>query len=109
MARKIIPVVMAMLLLAAHFLREGKGALALVCLFIPFLLLINKRWALALVQVVMFLGAMVWLQTTIALVQQRWAMDEPWLRMLVILAGVTGFTLFATYRLGSDSVRRYYR
>lgn len=108
MVLRIIPVVTAFLLLAAHFLRDGNMALVLLCVLAPFLLLFKKRWSLILVRVLLLLGALVWLQTTIALVQYRWESGAPWLRMLLILVGVTAFTLFAAYGLGSERVKKKY-
>jgi len=108
-ALRIVPVVLAFLLLAAHFLRDGNMALVPVCLLIPFLLFIKRRWAHVTVRILTFLGAAIWLQTTIVLVQHRWVTGAPWLRMLLILSGVAAFTLFAAYLLGSETVRKNYR
>jgi hypothetical protein len=106
---RILPAIFACILLAAHFLRAGHKGLVLLCVFTPFLLLIEKRWALTWVRVLISLGALVWLQTTAALVYQRWGVGAPWVRMLLILAGVAFFTAFAAYLLGSDKVRQRYR
>jgi hypothetical protein len=102
----IVSVVIAFLLLAAHFLRDGNTVLVAVCVLAPFLLLFKKRWCLILVRVLLFAGALVWLQTTIVLLWQRWEMDAPWMRMLLILAGVTVFTLLSAYGLGAENVRK---
>ena len=109
MVLRIIPVVLAFLMLGAHFLREGNAPLVLVCFFVPFLLLFRKRWALAGVRLLTFLGVIVWLQSTIVLVQQRWAMGAPWGRMLLIMTAVAAFTLLAAYLLSSETVRKNYR
>lgn len=103
---RIVPALLAFVLLAAHFLRAGHMALALLAVLTPFLLLIKKPWALGLVRILISLGVLVWLQTTIVLVYQRWGIGAPWVRMLLILAGVTAFTVFAAYLLGSDKVRK---
>ena len=109
MVIRIVPAIFAFILLAAHFLRAGHRGLVLLCVVAPFLLLIPKRWALGLVRVLISLGALVWLQTTFALVYLRWGMGEPWLRMLLILAGVAAFTAFSAFLLGSEKVGEKYR
>lgn len=108
MALRIILVVVAFFMLAAHFLRDGATALVVVCLLTPFLLLVRKRWALVFVRILLILGAVVWLQTTLVLVQHRWEAGAPWLRMLLILASVTTFTLLASYGLGNERVEKRY-
>lgn len=108
MLPRIIPTVIAFLLLGAHFLRSGHKILMLGSILIPLLLLSKKRWLLILVQGLTYCGAAVWLYTASVLVQQRIMAGAPWLRMLLILFGVAVFTLFAGYLLTSDDVKKRY-
>lgn len=105
---RLIPVIVASLVLGAHFLRDGMIVLVVLCLLFPFLLLIRRRWVLQVLQVYTVVGALVWAQTTYALVQFRVAEGEPWLRMFLILGGVTLFTLWAGYLLRSPRVLGLY-
>ncbi len=106
---RLIPLIIAFLLLGAHFLRSDHMILAGISILSPLLLLIKKRWILLLVQWFAYSGAIVWIQTTFSLVQQRTMAGAPWVRMLLILSGVTIFTLYAGYLLSSDIVKRRYK
>ncbi len=105
---RLIPFILASLVLGAHFLRDGLVVLVAVCALLPFLLLVRRRWVLPLLQVYILVGALVWAQTTYALVRSRGAEGEPWTRMFLILGGVTVFTLWAGYLLRSQRVRERY-
>jgi len=65
MILRIVPLVIASLLLAAHFLRGGSLGLMVVTVLAPLLLLIRKRWSLIVVQLSAYAAAAVWLYTTI--------------------------------------------
>jgi hypothetical protein len=106
---RLIPLIIAFLLLGAHFLRSGHMILAGMSILAPLLLLIKKRWILLLVQWLAYSGAIVWIQTTVSLVQQRTMAGVPWVRMLLVLSGVTVLTLYAGYLLSSDIVKRRYK
>lgn len=92
MALRLAPVFLSALLLAAHFLRNGAIGLVVLTLFIPFLLLLARPWAVRLVQVGLILGAIEWLRTLVQLWRVRLALGEPWLRMVVILGTVSLLT-----------------
>jgi hypothetical protein len=106
---RIIPLVIAALLMAAHFLRAGDWGLVVVSLLVPLLLLRRRRSALSLVQALACFGAGVWGYTTLRLVEARIAAGMPWERMALILIGVALFTLWAALLLGSEKVRQEYR
>ena len=106
---RLIPLIIAFLLLGAHFLRSGYLILTGVSIIAPLLLLIKRRWILLLVQWLAYSGAIVWIQTTFSLVQQRIMTGVPWVRMLFILSGVTVLTLYAGYLLNADIVKRRYQ
>jgi type VI protein secretion system component VasK len=99
---------LASLILGAHFLRDGHMLFVLLCLLFPFLLLIRRRWVLQLLQGYALVGAFIWAQATYALVQTRIAEGESWTRMLLILAGVTLFTLWAGFLLRSRRLQERY-
>lgn len=105
---RLAPFVLATLLLGAHFLRDGLTALVIVCVLLPFLLLVKKRWVSTLLQGYMLVAALVWVQTTYSLVRSRMAEGEPWIRMLAILSTVTAFTLWAGYLLRSRRLQERY-
>ena len=86
---------LAVALLGAHFYRAGAWPLLLACVVLLAVLAWPRAWAARLVQAGLLLGALEWLWTAFALVQQRLAQGQPWLRLLLILAGVALLTAAA--------------
>lgn len=101
-----VPVVLSLVVLAAHFMRYGNSIFTIGTLGLVALLFLRKPWVARLVQVALVLGALEWLRTLMSLVQMRAALDEPYTRMAIILAVVVVITLasallFQTKTLGS--------
>ena len=109
MILRLLPFILASLLLAAHFLRSAHTLLVILCLLTPLLLLIKKRSILVLLQCVAYLGVLVWIRTIYILVRQRIGMAEPWGRMILILLGVAVFTFLAGYLLNSGLLKERYQ
>ena len=109
MLARVIPLVIAALLMAAHFLRDGSWGLMVVSLLVPLLLLRRKRSVLSLVQALVCFGAGVWGYATLRLVEARLAAGLPWERMALILIGVTLFSVWAALLLSSEKVRQKYK
>ena len=103
-----MPLILASLLLAAHFLRGGNLVLTLMCVLIPLLLLIKKWWSWLAVQLFAYAGAAVWIYTGVAIVQQRIFWGMPWARLVMILGGVALFTIWAGFLLNTASVKAKY-
>jgi hypothetical protein len=91
----LIPPVAAFLLLAAHFYRSENLLVALVFLLAIFLAFVRRPWAAYALQILLALGAVEWLRSTISLVLARSAAGAPFLRLAIILGGVTLFTALA--------------
>jgi hypothetical protein len=108
MGWRVIPVVLAFLLLAVHFLRGGALTLVVACLLFPVLLVVRRRPVLRLVQAMLYLGAGVWILTASVVGRQRVAVGEPWLRMALILGAVALFTIWAGILLNGSRVKERY-
>jgi len=98
------PIVLSLVVLAAHFSRHDVPILPWVFLALPLLLFVRRRWVARLLQVTLIGGALEWVRTTVVLTGQRMDAGEPWARMAVILIVVTLVTagsalLFETRRL----------
>lgn len=98
------PTVLSLVVLAAHFSRHDVPILPWVCLALPLLLFVRRRWVARLLQGALAVGALEWVRTTVALTARRMDAGEPWVRMAVILVVVTLVTagsaaLFETGRL----------
>jgi len=104
----LLPVVLSILVLAAHFLREGNlfavvGLLALV----PALAL-RHRWVVLVARLTLWLGAGVWLYTIARFTAERIRFGQPYLRMVLILGGVAGLTALSSLVFGSTRLRARY-
>ena len=91
-ALRLLPVVLSLILLAAHFYRAGYTALTVLCVALPCLLLLRKAWIPRLFQVLLALGALEWLRALYGFAAMRIAFGEPWTRLAVILGAVALFT-----------------
>lgn len=89
---RLIPVLLSMLLLAAHFSRAGSPLLGLIALLFPLILLVRRPWAARTVQVVLVLGGLEWLRAMRGYVSQRMTTGEPWGRLVLILGVVALLT-----------------
>ena len=108
MAFRMILLILAYLLLGAHFLRGGHFGLVILSLSMPFLLLIKKRWSLILVQIGLYLGAWIWLRTAIIIIHDRILMGAPWGKVFIIIGPVALFTLLAGLLLNAPRVKDRY-
>ena len=108
MLLRIIPFMLAALLLAAHFFRYGNLIAALLCVLAPLLFLIKQRWSLIALQVFSYAGALIWLLTTVDILRQRLMVGLPWSRLVVILGVVILFTVWAGLLLNSRPVKEKY-
>jgi hypothetical protein len=104
----LLPVVVSLLVLAAHFLRSGNIALVGLVLVFMALLAVRRRWAARLVQVALLLGALEWVRTMAQLIGWRSQAGQPVLRMGVILGAVTLVTLSSALVFRSARLRRWY-
>lgn len=105
MIPRIIPSVIACILLGAHFLRAGNIALTLVVALFPLILSFKSRWAWLAVQYMDYLGAMVWSVTALGIIQERVAMGRAWGVSAVILGSAAIFSVFAGVLLRSCGLK----
>lgn len=101
---QLLPVVISLLVLGAHFLRAG-SVFAVALVFAALILLgVRRRWAARLVQAALLLGAFEWVRTLVQLAAWRVQTGQPATRLIVILGSVallTGLSalVFHTARL----------
>jgi hypothetical protein len=103
-----LPVLISAILPGAHFLRSGKIELMVLSLSAMALLLVRRRWAATLVQIVLVLGALEWLRTTLVVISMRQSVGAPWTRFAVILGAVTLFTLASALVFFTPRLSRRY-
>ena len=100
------PVVLAALLLAAHFLRRGQALPMLASLALLALVFVRREWARRTIQIALVLGTLEWARTLAAFAAERRAAGEPWVRMALILGAVIAITLGGAVALEARSLRR---
>lgn len=107
-ALRAVLIVLAFLLLAAHFSRAGHDLASLAAVLFPILLLVRRRWARWTLRVALVLGGFEWLRTLFRLVGERRALGEDWTRLALILGVVALLTFGAAkaVRLGVEPERR---
>lgn len=84
----LVPTVLSLLVMAAHFLRGGQLLLVALALGAVGLVFVRRAWAARLLQVALLLGALEWVRTLAVLVNERRADGRPFVRMAVILGVV---------------------
>ncbi|MCZ6649577.1 MAG: hypothetical protein O7F11_08330 [Acidobacteria bacterium] len=82
--------------------------MTMVCLAFPLLLLVRRPWVPPLMQLGMFLGSLVWIQTLLVQASVRQARGVPVTRYVAIMAGVTLFTGVSALVFMLPSLRRRY-
>ncbi len=108
MILRIILYVVAALVLAAHFYRDGNLLLVGVCVVVPFLFLHRRRHSLFALQALAYLGALVWVYTALDIVYVRTQMGRPWTAAVVILGCVAVVTAVAGVLLNARRMRERY-
>lgn len=109
MALRLLPAVLALLVLAAHFLRAGHVALVAAALAVVGLHFARHPWAARTIQAALVLGAVEWLRTLQLLALERRAAGAPYLRMTLILAGVALATVLSLLAFRSRTVKEHFR
>jgi hypothetical protein len=102
------PVVLSLLVLAAHFLRGGESALVSGSLALLALLFVRRPWAARLLQLALALGAVEWAITLVGLARYRAQAGEPATRMAIILGAVAAVTLGSALLVQARRLRMHY-
>ena len=102
---KLLPVLFSSLLMSAHFSRAVNDIFALLCLLLPFLLFVRRRWIARMFQILLLVGCVVWIETIWRIVQMRHLSGQPWGRLVVILGTVALFTALSALVFESKSLK----
>ena len=103
-----IPIVLSLLVLGAHFLRDGNSVGVFATLVVIGLLFVRRPWVARLMQVVLVLGTLEWLRTMYELAQMRALQGQPYGRMLIILGVVAAVTLCSALLFQSATLKKIY-
>ncbi|MBI4290312.1 MAG: hypothetical protein HY661_02385 [Betaproteobacteria bacterium] len=108
MALRIGIYILAAVVLAAHFLRQGNIAPVVLCLCAPLLFLHRKRWTLIGLQLLAYGAAASWVVLALRLIQLRQQSGQSWTLAATILGAVALVTLLAGLLLNSRAIRERY-
>lgn len=103
---RLLPVLISLLLLAAHFFRAGETVIVVIVLSLPLLLLLRKYWVPLVIQLTLLLGAFEWLRTLFSVAQMRIEFGEPWIRMAIILGAVSLFSALSCLVFRNGALRK---
>jgi len=100
---KLLPPILSLIILAAHFSRSDLSELMLMCIVMPFLLFIKNAWVVRLIQIILVLGAIEWIRALYNYTSERIAYGESWTRLAIIIGIVALFTALSAlvFRFGS--------
>jgi len=106
---RVIPVILSLLLLGAHFLRAGAHVPLAACAVLIAMLAVPRWWAARIVQATLLLGTVEWIRTAAMIAGIRAAAGEPTTRMWIILGSVALVTLASALVFRHRRVARFYR
>jgi ABC-type methionine transport system permease subunit len=87
-ALRLLPVVLALAILVAHFYRAAAWVPFGVTIALLPLLFIRAPWAARVLQAALAIGAIEWLRTAAALIAVRQSLGQPYTRLALILGAV---------------------
>ena len=105
---RLLPVILSLLVLGAHFLRQGSLFIVAAIILLLCMLPIRMAWVAGVAQVVLVVGAVEWVRTLVTLARERMQSGEPYIRMVLILGGVALFTLLSLLVFRIRAVRGWY-
>lgn len=104
-----VPIVLSLVILGAHFMRDGNSIGIAAAVVLIALLFVRQPWVARLIQVALVVGALEWVRTLYELTQVRVAMGEPYARAIAILGVVAVVTFGSALLFQSRSLRRIYQ
>lgn len=105
---QLLPVVLSLIVLAAHFLRSGSFVMVAIVFLVLGLLFVRRPWAARTVQVALLLGAVEWVRTLVRLAAWRAQEGQPALRLVLILGGVALLTGLSALVFRAVRLRSWY-
>ena len=105
---QLLPVVISLLVLGAHFLRSGSIVLVAPVFVALALLGVRRRWAARVVQAVLLLGAIEWMRTLVQLASWRIQAGQPATRLVVILGSVALLTALSALAFRAARLRAWF-
>jgi len=102
------PVVLAALLLGAHFYRAGALGLAALAVAALALLFVRRPWAARALQAGLVAGAIEWVRMLATIAAERVSFGQPYARMALLLGAVALVTALVALVFETRAVRSRY-
>jgi hypothetical protein len=106
---RLVPLILSTLLIAAHFMRFYGLEAAVAGLLLLGTLFVRHQWILRFWQGVLAVAAIIWIDTTYGIVQFRQELNQPWLRLMIIMSAVIAFTVFSGFWLENKRIKAFYQ
>jgi hypothetical protein len=106
---QMIPVILSLAVLAAHFMRHDQTILMFIPVALIGLLAVPRLWAARLLQAAVLLGAAEWVRTVVVLARIRAEHGVPVTRMVIILAAVAILTGASALVFRTRRARSFFR
>jgi hypothetical protein len=104
----LIPAIVSLLLIGAHFLRSGNVLVMLMSLLLISALCVREPMVARTVQGALLLATAEWVHVAYGLVAARLAMGAPWTKLVCILGGVAALSLTAIALFRSRALKEMY-
>jgi len=108
MILRLIPVILSLILLAAHFLRINFLPLAILSFLMIALLFLRKKWVPRIIQLYLLFGFVEWLRIAFVYIEQRQQVGADYRRLVIIIGAVALFTLLSGLMFGVKGLREKY-
>ncbi len=105
---QLLPVVLSLLLLGAHFLRAEIIPLVVFFALTPFILLHKRSFIPLVIQGLLLLGTVEWIRTAVTTIIIRESQAQSWQRYLIIMSSIVVFTLLSALILFSKNLKLVY-
>ena len=105
---RLLPVFLSALLMAAHFSRADNLPLVVLSFAAPLLLLVRRPWVARVMQIALVLAALEWVRTLFSIAILRRNLEEPWVRMAVILGAVALLTALSALVFNTRGLEERY-
>jgi polyferredoxin len=102
-------VALSLLFLAAHFLRYGQWGLCAAIVSLVALLFSRLAWVRWVVAGALAGGVLIWADTGMNLINMRLGLDQPWMRLGLIIGSVTVLTAVAGCMMLTENVRNHFK
>ena len=106
---RLLPVIFSFLILSAHFSRGDIFVLSIICFLIPFLLFIRQGWVVRTIQILLIIGSIEWVRTLFIYINERQAIGEPYIRLVIIIGIIVLFTGLSALVFRNQSLKKLYK